>query len=454
MVTRRDRGQLVLIAGLVIALLVFGVVMLLNSVLFVSNAAPHQASKNIEDGSAYRAVVADDLQRVVDETADGRRYVLPSQLRENVSEYDRHMGVVAAETAPSYLAVDLDEEGSDTIPLLIQDSGGQFDSDAHGDDWRMFDEGHIEEFEMNVEPGAYTASEKFRMTATDGDGDTWELAVSKDNNYPVVETWVDGTPQVTCKGDQMAGGIRIDMTSVTMPESTSCPIEFARGLDEPYSLDLAKGNQITTTYRILVDGAVDTDHTSESGAPYRIDVITSATFDFEYDTPQISYSTTVTDVRPNDISESSDPPSAAFSVSDRTPSVDSAVTFDASVSSDADGTVQNYRWEFGDGTTATGETVSKQFNRPGKYEVELTIEDDDGKTTTVTETVYPYLALNAVGPATTSDSGVEYIEDDGYATGGTGYSTGGDIETVSEPNVYQSERYGTFEHRVKLPNGN
>jgi PKD repeat protein len=61
--------------------------------------------------------------------------------------------------------------------------------------------------------------------------------------------------------------------------------------------------------------------------------------------------------------------------------------FDASASSDPDGAIVAYRWEFGDGGTGTGETAMHGFEGAGCFDVTLTVEDDRGATATATATV-------------------------------------------------------------------
>jgi PKD repeat protein len=63
------------------------------------------------------------------------------------------------------------------------------------------------------------------------------------------------------------------------------------------------------------------------------------------------------------------------------------VGFDASGSSDPDGSIAGYAWDFGDGATATGPTVTHSFARSGSYTVRVTVVDDSGSTASVTQQV-------------------------------------------------------------------
>ena len=76
-------------------------------------------------------------------------------------------------------------------------------------------------------------------------------------------------------------------------------------------------------------------------------------------------------------------PSAAFesSVSQRTASLD------ASTSTDSDGTIAAYAWDFGDGSTGTGKVTSHRFAVGGTYSVTLTVTDDRGGSSSVTRSV-------------------------------------------------------------------
>lgn len=53
-------------------------------------------------------------------------------------------------------------------------------------------------------------------------------------------------------------------------------------------------------------------------------------------------------------------------------------TFNATTSSDPDGTINTYEWDFGDGTSGTGPVVTHQYTRTGNFTVVLTVTDNRG----------------------------------------------------------------------------
>ena len=79
-------------------------------------------------------------------------------------------------------------------------------------------------------------------------------------------------------------------------------------------------------------------------------------------------------------------PTARITSSALTGTAPLAVNFDGSSSTDPDGTITNYAWEFGDGTTASGPTAAHTFTAAGSFAVKLTVTDNAGATSIETVT--------------------------------------------------------------------
>jgi len=73
-------------------------------------------------------------------------------------------------------------------------------------------------------------------------------------------------------------------------------------------------------------------------------------------------------------------PTASFTANPTSGIAPLEVAFDASNSSDSDGSIISYAWDFKDGNTGNGETINHTFSSIGNYNVRLTVTDDKGAT--------------------------------------------------------------------------
>lgn len=80
-------------------------------------------------------------------------------------------------------------------------------------------------------------------------------------------------------------------------------------------------------------------------------------------------------------------PTPQFVVSPSAPMTQSDITFDGSLSRDNDGQIVTYTWNFGDGTSGSGQTVKHRYAQGGSYSVTLTVTDDRGLSASVSSTI-------------------------------------------------------------------
>ena len=164
------------------------------------------------------------------------------------------------------------------------------------------------------------------------------------------------------------------------------------------------------------DGATDTgataSHTYAAAGTYQV-------------TLTVTDDDGATDAETKDVTVTAPPvnqaPTAAFTSS----TDDLAVSVDGSGSSDPDGTVESYAWDFGDGATDTGATASHTYAAAGTYQVTLTVTDDDGATDAETKDVTVTAAATPVVVASDEFARTQASGFGSADTGGSWTLTGG-----------------------------
>jgi len=105
----------------------------------------------------------------------------------------------------------------------------------------------------------------------------------------------------------------------------------------------------------------------------------------------------------------------------------SPVTLSGAGSSDPDGDVLTYAWDFGDGTTGTGATPQHTYADNGTYVVTLTVSDPAGAEATATTSVTVF----NVNPTVNAFSGASILAHQTYAGGGSFTDPGADEWTAT-----------------------
>lgn len=84
---------------------------------------------------------------------------------------------------------------------------------------------------------------------------------------------------------------------------------------------------------------------------------------------------------------SNNPPIANFTFTPADPTVGETVSFDASSSSDSDGSITTYDWDFGDGGTGSGQFATHAYAVSGTHSAVLTVTDNGGAQDTIAKSV-------------------------------------------------------------------
>jgi PKD repeat protein len=129
------------------------------------------------------------------------------------------------------------------------------------------------------------------------------------------------------------------------------------------------------------------------------------------------------------------------------------ITFGGSNSSDADGTIESYAWDFGDGTTGTGINPPHTYAQNGTYTVTLNVTDDSGaaNTTTTTATIADtnpeanFTAANRIGMEPLSvvftNTSISY---DGITKWEWDFDNDGTVDSREENPTYKYTEEGVY----------
>lgn len=143
--------------------------------------------------------------------------------------------------------------------------------------------------------------------------------------------------------------------------------------------------------------------------------------------------------------------------------------FDASGSSDPDGTITSYDWDFGDGNNGTGQTPNHSYGAPGTYTVTLTVTDNlsatDDYSDQLTATANPVEPDVAVADFNTvkgtrsgsyldtraDGGGVESITED--HNGGKPSRRSDSLEHIWQFNLASGNTHFNVDAQASFPNG-
>lgn len=214
--------------------------------------------------------------------------------------------------------------------------------------------------------------------------------------YPTIDADRDGNVHVVWSDGDEDHPRHIFYSKVKLPGSAPEAVIEANpqsGL-VPLTVDF-KGNQSSDADGKILDYRWDFgDGSSASGSAkvshtYKNRGIYTATLsvideDFRSDSDSLEIQATTGD------------PWAVINVSADQGMIPHTVVFDGSESTDADGEIVSYTWDFGDGSGDTGVTVTHTYETGGEFEATLVVTDDEGKTGSAVEEITVYQKPEAI----------------------------------------------------------
>lgn len=323
----RSRGQLILIGGLSLAVILVVLALVLNTAIYTENLA----SRN-DDAIAGQAI---GFQQSVDGEVRTAMARVNAKSNATASSYTDQEAFVddtvtaLGDASGQYAARDgatatvaLTGGGITEGSRLYQDSADDFEDDGDLESWTVAtgvpnpsgELPRVREFEMTVNRGDLVDIEDpgndlidtYRVRLATTGGNTWLVYVYQD--LPAGEIVVEvNSPSGTLGECRVStSSTRIDITGATVDGEACQPLELM--WDDPtvgntdlisdgtnLEMRFIESDEIEGTYSLLVGTAVpdDTTYSDDAGGPENKDVVYSTEMQVRYRTAGVDYGTTI-----------------------------------------------------------------------------------------------------------------------------------------------------------------
>lgn len=300
------RGQLLVITGLLLAVVLVGLALVLNSAIYTENLSTRSGSNS---GAAVTAASTTFETTTVWMGRVNTRYNgsyddLAQNYTQLANEYQDTQASVYGKRGTAF---GMSTIGQTNGTHLRQANQSRTFTNASGNsgDWQVAGGvGGISDYEMVVNRadlytdagGSTLLANSSTVSITNESGTVWELHIyeTTDNNV-AVQPVVDGTEQPTCEVD--AAEVEIDLVAGTVGGNTCSSLVFAEGLEETVDIEYHNPDEIGGTYSLRVDVVID-PATNEhyvafgAGSPTATPNIYATTTRMTYATSDVSYAAT------------------------------------------------------------------------------------------------------------------------------------------------------------------
>ncbi|MFD1512236.1 DUF7261 family protein [Halomarina rubra] len=290
----RERGQLILVGGLSLAVVLVAIALVMNAAIYTESLASRDDAGEL----GKPASIESDLSAAVESMM--LNDFSESEISDGVGEFSSSSAYFAAQDG----AITSASVQSTNAGTLVTDSSGSFVS-ADGDaSWTVVDSKPVRSFEMTVNEDSLGSA--FEMEVTSPGGDPWTIDFSASGDT-LTMTFDDTETTVTCSTTpDSEEDAKISFSSGRLGGSQCVPMKRLFSGESVYKIRFVGGDAAAGTYSLVVDEDVttmedydddgddtETDYGSDSGDPTVAEELYSVELLLEYDSPEIQYETTV-----------------------------------------------------------------------------------------------------------------------------------------------------------------
>lgn len=295
----RNRGQLLLVGGIVVAFAIVGVAIVLNTVVLTDAIESREPPRDVDRAQEHAVIVEHAVHRVVEEN-EFTEHPNWTVARENATRDVSRVGSLLSNRTLQSVAAHTDATVNATrrgATLTQTNADRDFTSTDSESRWTLATTSGIRNFVMDVDradlpsvsddddatdPGSPPG---FTVLVTGADDDTWRafLTSTGGGEVRIVTRFNDNSPKVAC----VRSASSIDWTR-GLVGGEPCDFTFARDLTGPYTLRYEDGDRAAGVYHLVVSNTssdtVETGNFSDSDTDPRqhaavYSLVVTATYD-------------------------------------------------------------------------------------------------------------------------------------------------------------------------------
>ena len=295
-----DRGQLMLVGAVVIAVSLLGLAVVLNSTIHTQNTNPGNTLEETREVEQQLQVIRTDISRLTDRLSQHNNQVDARELRTTLIFYSNRKAEQVVDQRPAYINISLNKSESDFDREVLRQNNPTRSIVSRTDesDWTLVTNAALDEstpFEAVIKPQD-DGSQPTRIVVEGNDDRIWVLRVTQgpSNTVKVVVIYSNTTTATRTVPGHAA---QLNITGGTVNGTQS--FAFAPGLEAPYDVQVINGHHATGTYTVIADEASGIKNNNfyadtTDGQPYVSREVTTAVIDFEYVSDEVSAQSQIT----------------------------------------------------------------------------------------------------------------------------------------------------------------
>ena len=297
----RDRGQLMLVGALALAVVFVSFAFLLNTAIYTETVASRGTGVGADDVVGYRNAAHDAVDGTIDRLSVGQNATYDS-LHANLTAA---VGTWDAATARQYategdvpsVAVTSVTNGT----RVVQNGSRNFTDAATAGNWTLAEDVRARNFTMTVEgdelvtdptdPLGSNEDRAFNVTFENATGNYSVYVFVSGSNLELQAEDPDGNDIGSCT--RSSGPIEVDFTAGTVDGTPCAALDFYRTLEGTYDVRYANADHVSGTYAVTVDAShdeVDGDFADFGGdGPFRSTAIYAVEVEVVYRSGSVYY---------------------------------------------------------------------------------------------------------------------------------------------------------------------